>query len=142
MTYFPQPSTGKVKFFAWGFLGLLDEGMQNQHFVANGRTEKRPANPFWPFGTNLKQSLSHGTGVGHAKMGAKRLHPFGDTDVPGAKTNRPSFNISPDGLAIIPDCPCHAGRLTIPLIICQSGLAPNARGEPRPKAEARNERKL
>jgi len=54
MTYFPQPSTGKVKLFTWGFLGLLDEGMQNHNFVPNGRTEKRSANPFWAFGTNLK----------------------------------------------------------------------------------------
>jgi hypothetical protein len=137
MPYFPQPSPGKVQFSAWGFLGLLDEGMQNHYFVANGRTETRPANPFWPFGTHLKQSLSHGAGVGHAKMGAECLHPFGDADVSGAKTNRPCCNIPPDGLAVISDCPCHVGRLTIPLRICQSALTPNAGHQARLKAEAK-----
>jgi hypothetical protein len=98
--------------------------------------------PSLPFARISNKPLSHRAGIGHAQIGAERLHAFSDPGIHSPDTNRPGVNVSSDGLVVIPDVPCHARILTILLITRQLEMKPNGWHQARLKAGARYERTL
>lgn len=86
--------------------------MQNNDFLSFHSTKERAPNTFLTFGSNLKQTLSHGSGVGLAYDWAKFFNNFKYVEVicknPGREPQRFLFNFAIEERYFS----CHSERLS------------------------------
>jgi hypothetical protein len=71
-----------------GFVGFLDELVQNHNLSPNHRTEEYPSDSFRGPETQLKQSITHRASVRHTQVRAVYLHPIRISEVAGKETSR------------------------------------------------------
>jgi hypothetical protein len=64
-----QAFTGKLQFFVWRLLGLLDEGVKHDDPFAQHEAIERAADARLAFGSKLKQAVTECSGMWQAKAG-------------------------------------------------------------------------
>jgi len=71
-----QSAASFLKFLFRRSLRLLDKGMKNHNLLILDDTEKHPPNPFFPFGSNLKQTVTHRRSMRFPKGRSKVFNQF------------------------------------------------------------------
>ncbi len=67
--------------------------MEDKNLFPHSGAKERSSDPFFSFGSNLKQSLSYGPGIRHPKIWAKLNHPFCDSGIIRSDSYRPILDV-------------------------------------------------
>ncbi len=87
---FLRAPLGDFQFSGRGFVGLFHKGMQNDDFAIDHRAVENACNAFGCFQSQLKQSITHRSGVRHAEIRAINFHALSVSNDARNKTCRQS----------------------------------------------------